>query len=637
MLRKDFYFRQIVTEGELDAGFDGAESADQNFAIDTDLAQKANGSGVPFSTPDASDFNALLGGIFSGLTVTISGLSATVAAGKAYDYLGRRIAVPSALTIDLSTTGDTPLGEGGVPTGGSSTGGIPAGQFRYILLMVYFNRLTSDPRTDGNSNTVYFNRAESFQFRVKMSNPSATPTIPGGDANCIILGAFKRNDADAIVAEDYSTRGDWIRTYAIYSGSALPTAQAEDGTLGDGNFIRGTPRQAIIKLRNAINLGTVNYANHISQSAPQDRHAAKNIDFTATSAGWADGSGGLPTVSGGGTVSFGLQATIESIIAALGNTTSGQGGTKKIGGASVTGSPVTLAAGTLRSQLQALLDGLNTHLTDSVAHEATAIDYVPDGFYLTDTSVQSALDTITFGWQRRHQDNIIDANSTLNNTVPEVVSFDATILDGQKSAFGVQGFQTGTGDILNSGYLGLSGDGTFITTNATTVDATHWRSDSPLNYDSSMFTVGTEFIHLQGYSALYGTPFLTTDWTRHFIITKNSNVYNYAITGLIQPRMVVKAACTFNTTSVGTYYGFNAVPTHNINNITITWGGQFTLADTHYIPMIMVDVSVALPPLAVEITNKTTTSLTFGLINVGGTNENLNTYSVNISFYLVAA
>lgn len=635
MLRKDFYFRQIVTEGELDAAFDGAESAEQSLAVDNDLAQKANGSGVPFSTPDTPDFNALLGGIFSGLTVTISGLSATVAAGKAYDYLGRRIAVPIDLTVDLSATGDTALGEGGVPTGGSSTGGISSGQFRYILLMVYFNRLTSDPRTDGNSNTVYFNRAESFQFRVKMSNPSATPTIPGGDANCIILGAFKRDDADTIVAEDYSTRGDWIRTYAIYSGSALPTAQAEDGTLGDVNFIRGTPRQAIIKLRNAINLGSVNYANHISQSAPQDKHAAKNIDFTATTAGWADGGGGLPTVAGGGTVSFGLQATIESIIVALGNTTSGQGGTKKIGGASLTGSPVAVASGTLRSQLQAIVDGLNTHLTSSPAHIADAISFTPDGFYLTTSTVQSAIFAIAAGYRNNEKDNLITSNFHLNTSVPDVFQFETVGTNGFKAVVGAQGLDVSSGDVVSSGYFGLNNNGVFISDNARPADSTHWTEDA--SFDSSMFTVGTGFIQLETHITTFPTPFGVGDWALSLLFTPNTNIFNTSWRSLIQPRMMVKAACIFNTTSVGTFHGFNAVPTHSANSIVITWGAQFTLPDTNYIPMIMSDTGLATTPLAVSIIAKTTTHVTFNLVNVGGSAENLNSYSTNISFYLVYA
>jgi hypothetical protein len=396
MDRKDFFFRQLVTEDDLNHTFDDVENADRNFALDTDVKQKVDNTNAPFSSPDSPDFNALHGGIVNGLNVSITGTNATVSAGTAYDSAGKRIRLVNPLTVSLAATGTTGIGQGGTPTGAGSASTTPAGgQFIWILLQIFFNRALSDPREDGNNTTVYFDNAESFQFKVKASNSSASPTMPGGDPGCIILGAFKINSSNVITVQDYSTRGDWLRTYSTYTLGALPTAQTENGTTTDPNFIAGTARQAIIKLRNSIGLSSSNYANHINQSNPQDRHTAKNIDFDATSAGWADGiTPAIPSNLGGGLDTDGVQAAINTIVATVADTTTGQGGTKKIGGASITGSPITLAAGTLRSQLSSLLTGLNNHINSvSAAHAATAIT-ATSGTQLTGANVQAQLTTI---------------------------------------------------------------------------------------------------------------------------------------------------------------------------------------------------------------------------------------------------
>lgn len=388
MDRKDFYFRELVTEDDMNAAWNNAENADRDTLIDATMVQKVDGTNAPLSTPAGTDFNALLGGIVSGLNVTISGTNATVTTGTAYDSAGQRIHTPGSLTVSLATTGTTSIGAGGTPGGVGSISTTPAsGQFIWILLQIFFNRLLSDPREDGNDAIVYFNEAESFQFSVKCSVSSATPTIPGGDPGCIILGAFKIDHTNTITTEDYSTRGDWLRTFATYSASPLPSAQKEDGTTTDVNFIAGSIRQAILKLRNTIGLSTTNYNNHISQSAPQDRHAAKNIDFDATSAIWADGtSPAIGAINGGGIDTDGVQAAINTLITNIADTTTGFGGSKYLGGASITGSPVTIAAGTIRSQIATVLAGLNSHLNAVTgAHAALAISATPGTTLLSNT------------------------------------------------------------------------------------------------------------------------------------------------------------------------------------------------------------------------------------------------------------
>jgi hypothetical protein len=433
MDREEFYFRQLVTEDDINTAFTDAENADHNLAADNGIFQKVDGSNAPLSMPAGTDFNALLGGIVSGLTVTLggSGTTAVIAPGVAYDSAGNRICVPSTLNVLLTTTGTTSIGMGGTPGGIGSISTVPAGgQFTWVLLQIFFNRNLSDPREDGNDMTVYYSSTESFQFKVKVSASSASPAIPAGDPGCIILGAFYMNATPDITSENFTTRGDWLRTYAVYTAGTLPVEQFEDGTTSDPAFIAGNVRQAILKLRNTIGLSTTNYTNHINQSAPQDRHAAKNIDFDATSGiAWADGTTpALGSNLGGGVDTDGVQWAINTLISTIAGSTTGFGGTKYLGGASITGSPVTLAAGSIRSQLSSILTGLNNHLNaTSGAHAATAIS-VTAGTVFTGTDVGTQLGQI---------DSYINGRVT---TAVSISGSNATPIWVYKNAVGYSGF-----------------------------------------------------------------------------------------------------------------------------------------------------------------------------------------------------
>ncbi len=98
-------------------------------------------------------------------------------------------------------------------------------------------------------------------------------------------------------------------------------------------------------------------------------HAAASIGgFTSTET-WKDGS----TISGAD-----LKATIENILTDLKNITTGQGGTRRIGGddISIVGSaPNAMAAASLRDQLIDLLTKLQTHVNDGVAHAGAGATY----------------------------------------------------------------------------------------------------------------------------------------------------------------------------------------------------------------------------------------------------------------------
>lgn len=133
--RYDFFYRQKVTEGELDDAFDALEAADRNMVVDLGFTGVAHGLVV--SERDTP------------------GLSVDVSSGAAHDPQGRRIRIASGQVVDLSVDSD------GVPTTVSTPGNA-----RVVSVFAVFSRALSDPRIDGNSNTVYFVRAESFSFRV---------------------------------------------------------------------------------------------------------------------------------------------------------------------------------------------------------------------------------------------------------------------------------------------------------------------------------------------------------------------------------------------------------------------------------------------------------------------------------------
>lgn len=136
MDRKDYYFRQKVTEAELDAGFADAEQAIWNLMSDHDLVGIVSGGGVSEASP-------------ADLTVDVGGPMIV------YDQQGRRVFFNSTQNLDLSTDED-----------GAATAVGTAGNEKWLSIFAAFDRALSDSRTDGNGSTVQFERAESFSLNV---------------------------------------------------------------------------------------------------------------------------------------------------------------------------------------------------------------------------------------------------------------------------------------------------------------------------------------------------------------------------------------------------------------------------------------------------------------------------------------
>lgn len=362
----DFYFQQVVQENELDSALTQLEAADLDFAIDTGLAAVA--------------LDADTGGIVSGLVVSdVGGLSIEVTQGAAYDDSGRRAAVGSTKSINLTSTGDTSVGQGGTPSGGVSTS-PGAGNQRFVSVFLVFERDLQDSRVDGTGTPVFFKRLESFKFTVSQGAAAVSPTDRAPlVTGAILLADVKINNAGDIVEVDITRRQNWLRRVT----GAAPTTRVGTGFATRGLDIGGTPRDAIIQL-----LGY--YNDHVDGTA--DVHPGTNLSFTPAASTWADATGLVATTveaaineiltdlgSTSGADKVGVSASgqnwadgsqinsspkqvqvfLEDIVQDLADTATTTAGTNRIGGEAQTNGVMSVPAGTLRAQIQTILGGIN--------------------------------------------------------------------------------------------------------------------------------------------------------------------------------------------------------------------------------------------------------------------------------------
>lgn len=162
MDRKAYHRDFVVEHTDVHTWQDNAENADR--AIVTDL----------------------LGyGIAAGLTLTEQSspnLTLQLAAGVAYDALGRRINVPANVTVNLGTDTD------------GNTTGVASGQERFVAVYLRFKRTAEDPSTAPDATTVYTTQRETYEvLRVAgASAPVSTATYPATPSgNPVLLGRVK--------------------------------------------------------------------------------------------------------------------------------------------------------------------------------------------------------------------------------------------------------------------------------------------------------------------------------------------------------------------------------------------------------------------------------------------------------------
>jgi hypothetical protein len=327
--RRDYFFRQRVTEAEL-------EKADQNLAADLGFVGVLANAVVSQHAPIAD------------LTVDVSG------PGAVLDSLGQRIFFSALQNVSVAQDDN-----------GVSTAVSASGQEKIVSVFVKFDRALSDPRVDGNSLTVFFRRDESFKFIVAQGAqaPAGTALPPPLRSDAILLADITRTFGQTQILN-----------------ANIPTARRQDALVAGSSprsLRRGKTLEALSDLLTFLNA-------HVTSAA--DRHAASGIDYAGGGA-WADGTTNPATT---------VEAQLDKIVADL----AASAGAPKVGAAATAGAPNSLGAGTVKSQLDALLGHINAHLNDTTgAHAASAISYAgggnwADGTTNPATTVEAQLDKV---------------------------------------------------------------------------------------------------------------------------------------------------------------------------------------------------------------------------------------------------
>ena len=333
--RLDYYFRQRVSEAELDLGFELLEKADRNLAADLNIYGVISGA-VPAPHSPVADLSVDL-----------------TAPGRAYDNLGQRIFFGTGQTVDCS------VDLAGIPTDVAT-----AGNERWLGVFLRFNRLLSDPRTDGNSQQVYFRRDESFELVVRQApegaSGAATKVALQPD-EILVCDVLRRPGQTQIVISDIDISRRQAFIFAQGTAVGIQT--------GLWNVLQPAAGTA------QASLDEVDAELDAHFPASGRRHSASAIDSTAR----------------GFVSATNVQGAINEIVDDLERTTSGNAGASRVGADAVTGTPHALAAGSVDAQLSSILGFINAHVgASSGAHNASAIAAAAHSF-LTNTNVQSQL------------------------------------------------------------------------------------------------------------------------------------------------------------------------------------------------------------------------------------------------------
>ncbi len=336
--RTDFHFRQRVSEAELDLAFELLEKADRNLAADVGIYGIISGAEP---TPHAP---------VPDLTIDLT------APGRAYDNLGQRIFFGSGQTVDCS------VDHAGIPTS------VPvAGQERWLGVFLRFERLLSDPRTDGNSQQVFFRRDESFEIVVRQGAPAAIGAavkVPLVADELLVCDIRRANGQVQILAPAIDTSRR--QAFIFAQGDAVEIVS------GLWNILQ----PAVNTVQAALDEIDAELNDHFTGAAR--RHPAAHVDYPP------HGFVAANTVKG----------ALDEIVDDLSSAVAGNPGAQRVGADAVAGAPNALPAGNVDGQLSQLLAWLNAHLSAAAgAHNASAIAAAAHN-YISGTSVQAQLQEI---------------------------------------------------------------------------------------------------------------------------------------------------------------------------------------------------------------------------------------------------
>lgn len=227
MNRKNFYFKQKVKESELDAAFDDVDSAIKSFLRSFGYVGIAKGAVVTENSP-------------TNLTVVASGPAIV------YDQNQNHIEWFPNQVINCA------LDENGAAT---TVAGV--GNEKWLSIFAKFEEVLSDPRTDGNGATVYFERDESFALHVAQGAEAGAglavrPPLRGDE---ILLADVKIVQGQtAIVNANIST----TRSEVVYILAGTPLSVSARGL-----------EDVLQAMLDKVNLGGALNASNTWTEAPQ--------------------------------------------------------------------------------------------------------------------------------------------------------------------------------------------------------------------------------------------------------------------------------------------------------------------------------------------------------------------------------
>lgn len=258
--RRDFYFRQRVTEGELDDAFDGLENALWQLAEDVGMVGIIAGATPTENAPP--DLSILLDG-----------------PSTSYDKLGRRVYFGAQQTVDCS------IDENGV-----STAVANPGNERWVSVFLEFDRVLADERVDGASQQVWFERNEGFQIVVRQGAEAAAGlgVRPALDSGLLLVGdILLTNGQVQILNGDIDTTRR--EAFVVFSAAQI------SASTGGFTVIGGATVQAALASADA-ELASLQVADTVSISRMDDhvnglaeRHPATDVDTAV--GGWSRLSG----------------------------------------------------------------------------------------------------------------------------------------------------------------------------------------------------------------------------------------------------------------------------------------------------------------------------------------------------------
>lgn len=362
MDRKNFWYKQLVTEAQLDAAFDDAEDA-----IDRVVSEWASYGIITGGTATAQ--------LVPDFTVNIAGPL------YGYDPQGKRLHHAAASTIlDCSIDRDAVVTQPSL------------GKEKYILALAGFDRTLSDPHLDGHGLTVYWQQSEAVIFEVVQgaeANPgfAVPPAIPS-DRLCLAVillanpaGTTVIQNADIYTEIGAVKRSDWL----YYSASGYVTLQQY-----------GTPHAAVNALFDRFaNLA----ADEMTKTTPPDWCSSiawesgpgttvdtvidAMMDSLAT-VGPVSGISGADRIgtrawgpfADASTIAAGnLGINLDTLCALIGSV----GGELLLGtDAWISGGAYSMTGGTLRAQLREIVANLNDHVANGGGnHNAAAITFTP--------------------------------------------------------------------------------------------------------------------------------------------------------------------------------------------------------------------------------------------------------------------